>query len=57
MNYEHLSEEAKEVLKGMVEHCINLGYCMGMDEGIKDFDTQERQPFREELEKFCGYVE
>ena len=33
MDYENLSDEAKETLKGMAEFCINHGYCMGMDEG------------------------
>ena len=35
-DYNELSEEAKEVVKGMVEYCLNNGCCMGMDEGDKD---------------------
>lgn len=52
MEYDQLSDEAKEVLKNMVGYCINRGFKMGMDEGIKDFATMEKHEFREQLEKF-----
>lgn len=51
MNYEDLSEEAKDVLKGMVEFCVSNNVCMGQDEGF-DLQTEEKHPFRKELEKF-----
>jgi len=60
MDYDQLSAEAKEVLKGMVAFCINHGYKMGMDEGIKKWaqngDIKIKHDFREQLEKFSkGY--
>lgn len=58
MQYEQLSDEAKESLKGMVAFCINRGYCMGQDEGIKVFADEGveevKHDFRNELETFCG---
>ena len=36
-----LTPEAHEVLLGMVEHCLNIRACMGMDEGYKDFANEE----------------
>ena len=58
MQYEKLSDEAKETLKGMVEFCINRNYCMGQDEGIKVFADdgveEVKHGFRNELEEFCG---
>lgn len=53
MDYDKLSNEAKETLKGMVEHCINHGIGMGMDEGYHDDDS--KREFRKELESFSGY--
>ncbi len=50
MEYNDLSEEAKEVLKGMVEHCLNRCLCMGMDEGVNYND--EPHEFRRQLELF-----
>jgi hypothetical protein len=44
-----LTTEAHEVLLGMVEHCLNIRACMGMDEGFKDFDTEEEHDFVKEL--------
>lgn len=57
MNYNDLSDEAKETLKGMVEYCINYGICMGMDEGIDYSNDEDGEPhqFRKELEAFCEY--
>ncbi|MBF4374432.1 hypothetical protein [Vibrio anguillarum] len=54
MKFDDLSEEAQQVLVGMVEHCINQGVCMGMDEGIECFDTNKKHSFREELEAFVN---
>lgn len=58
MQYQQLSDEAKETLKGMVEFCIERGYCMGQDEGIKVFAEEGvkevKHEFRNELESFCG---
>lgn len=45
----HLTDEAHSVLLGMVEHCLNVRACMGMDEGFKDFDTEEEHDFVKEL--------
>jgi hypothetical protein len=44
-----LTPEAHSVLLGMVEHCLNVRACMGMDEGFKDFDTEEEHDFVKEL--------
>lgn len=60
LKYENLSQEAKETLIGMVEFCINNGFCMGMDEGLDfdstdDLESRKPQPFRAELEKFVQY--
>jgi hypothetical protein len=44
-----LTTEAHSVLLGMVEHCLNVRACMGMDEGFKDFDTEEEHGFVKEL--------
>lgn len=44
-----LSAEAYNVMLGMVEHCLNIRACMGMDEGFKDFDTEEEHDFVKEL--------
>ena len=56
MNYNQLSDEAKEVLKGMVAFCINRGYKMGMDEGIKEWtqngNIKSKHDFRQQLENF-----
>jgi hypothetical protein len=52
--YDKLSTEAKEVLVGMVEFCINRGYCMGQDEGLITFEEDTiKLHFRVELERFC----
>lgn len=45
----HLTDEAHSVMLGMVEHCLNIRACMGMDEGFKDFDTEEEHGFVKEL--------
>ena len=56
MKYSDLSKESKDVLLGMVEFCIDLGCCMGMDEGIAQFEDDDhdeiKHPFRLELEAF-----
>lgn len=44
-----LTPEAYSVMLGMVEHCLNIRACMGMDEGFKDFDTEEEHAFVKEL--------
>lgn len=49
--YEDLTDEAKETLKGMVEYCINHGIGMGMDEGL-DINNNKKE-FRAQLEAFC----
>ncbi len=53
MDYSELTDDAKETLKGMVEFCINNGFCMGMNEGLNEDYTKKQ--FRLELEKFCEY--
>lgn len=46
LQYDQLSQEAKEVVRSMVYHCINQGQCMGMDEGFVSFDNPEKKhPF------------
>ena len=45
-----MSDEAKEVLIGMVAYCINNCIGMGMDEGLNEDGSP--QPFRAELEEF-----
>ena len=55
MEWDQLSDEAKEVAKGMIEFCINKGYCMGMDEGFKDED--HKHDFRLELERFSDNLD
>ena len=54
MEYSELSKEAKEIIDGMVELCVNNGYAMGINEGW-DFSVEPEQklPFRKELELFC----
>ena len=56
MNYDDLSTEAKETLKGMVQYCIEHGFCMGMDEGLMQHpfhtEVEVRRGFRVELEMF-----
>ena len=44
-----ISSEAYSVMLGMVEHCLNIRACMGMDEGFKDFDIEEEHDFVKEL--------
>jgi hypothetical protein len=46
-----LSDEALKDAKGMVEFCINHGYCMGMDEGRNE--KGEYHPFVKELLGWC----
>jgi len=55
MEYQNLSQEAKESLQAMVDYCLRHGIAMGMDEGIACFDTNKKHPFRVELEAFCGF--
>lgn len=51
MKFDDLSPEAQETVKGMVEFCINAGYCMGMEEGrTPDGEWNEET---KELIKFC----
>jgi hypothetical protein len=51
-DFNHLSKEAQEVAKGMIEYCIEGGERMGMDEGFTK-DNRKRS-FRKQLESFCG---
>ncbi|WP_138725736.1 MULTISPECIES: hypothetical protein [Pseudomonas] len=45
-----LTHEAHSVLLGMVEHCLNIRACMGMDEGYKDFvNERDEHDFVKEL--------
>ena len=56
MTYEELSTEAKEVVKGMVEHCLNRELCMGPGGGYSyTSEPVVREGFRVELEAFVGY--
>jgi hypothetical protein len=50
-----LSAEAFSVMQGMVEYCINARVRMGMDEGFKDFDTEEEHDFVKELRAFIAH--
>tara|TARA_R110000744_G_scaffold4726_1_gene16856 strand:+ start:274 stop:462 length:189 start_codon:yes stop_codon:yes gene_type:complete len=53
-----ISKEAQEVVEGMVHHCLNRSYCMGMDEGFKSYEGYEdkhKHAFRLEIEKFFNY--
>lgn len=49
-----LSPEAYSTVIGMVEHCLNVRACMGMDEGFKDFDTEEEHDFVKEIRAFVS---
>ena len=50
-----LSTEALEVVVGMVEHCLNIRACMGMDEGYKDFENEEDEhDFVKEIRAFVA---
>lgn len=56
MTYEELSTEAKEVVKGMVEHCLNRELCMGPGGGYTyTSEPVVREGYRVELEAFVGY--
>lgn len=50
MNYEQLSREAKATIKGMIKHCLDSHYCMGMDGGFDEND--EPNELRLELLNF-----
>jgi hypothetical protein len=52
MKFDDLSPEAQETVKGMVEFCINAGYCMGMEQG-RDLETDEWNEETKQLIKFC----
>jgi len=50
-----LSYEAAEIAVGMIQHCIQSGQCMGMDEGFDESrKTRKKYPWRIELEQFVG---
>jgi hypothetical protein len=50
-----LSPEAYSVVIGMVEHCLNIRACMGMDEGYKDFENEEDEhDFVREIRAFVA---
>lgn len=53
MTYDQLSDEAKEILQGMVEFCVRNRICMGMDCG-EDMETGKDHNFVEELRQFSG---
>jgi len=53
MEYEKLTDEAKDVVKSMVKFCIEHGYCMGMDEGI-NLKTGKPHRFLYQLKKFVA---
>lgn len=44
-----LTPVAHSTMLGMVEYCLNIRACMGMDEGFKDLDTEEEHDFVKEL--------
>ncbi len=60
MHFLQLPEDDQVMVKDMVWYCIEHGYRMGMDEGIKTFaepkhGTKEvKHDFRLRLEKFSG---
>jgi len=54
MTFDELSDEAQATAKMMIEHCINHGLCMGMDEGFDNFDQSVKHQFRIELESFVA---
>ncbi|OLS61851.1 Lar family restriction alleviation protein [Pseudomonas putida] len=49
-----LGQEAYSTLVGMVEHCLNQRFCMGMDEGFKSFDPEDEHDFVKELHAFVA---
>lgn len=53
MEYQNLSQEAKDSLKAMVDYCLRHGIAMGMDEGYECPETGKKHDFRVELEAFC----
>jgi hypothetical protein len=53
--YEDLSQEASDVIDGMIGYCLNRSVAMGMDKGFKSdegFDGEHKHDFRLELEQF-----
>jgi hypothetical protein len=48
-----LSSDAKDSLCVMLEYCLENGIGMGMDEGIRDFDSGDKYSFRLEIEALC----
>ncbi|MBY8946292.1 hypothetical protein J1G35_10485 [Pseudomonas sp. SH10-3B] len=51
----HLTDEAHSVLLGMVEHCLKVRACMGMDEGYSDYENEmEEHDFVKELRALLG---
>lgn len=57
VDYQTLSVESKESISAMVDYCLRNGIAMGMDEGIKNFDTNEKHTFRLEIEAFFQFKE
>ncbi|AIW22300.1 hypothetical protein F0267_01280 [Vibrio coralliilyticus] len=55
MKIENLSDDAKESLVAMIQHCTSHGIGMGMDEGFDDDD--KKRPFRLELESLAKELE
>lgn len=50
-----LSPEAYSVVIGMVEHCLNIRACMGMDEGYNDYENEESEhDFVKEIREFVA---
>ena len=46
---ESLSEEAQDVIEGMIDYCLRNHICMGMDEGFKSENV--KHSFRLEIEE------
>jgi len=51
MKWYEMSDDAKLTAKGMIEHCVDCGIGMGMDEGF-NLETGEAHDFLKELRKF-----
>ncbi len=51
--YSWLSEEAEQTVISMVQYCLNMGLCMGMDGGMKQFHPVVYHDFVLELKRLC----
>lgn len=52
MKFENLSEEAQQTILGMIQHCVDSGIRMGMDEGLNDDGSPNEE--RQEIENFLA---